>query len=83
MHCVCQVAARCWNEEHHVNVQAICEILRSCSHTIRFSTRVVLQVSGGAITSESGSNLASLITENSNVLIVDITEVSVGKKVPR
>lgn len=69
---------------HHVNVQAICGIyllLRRCSHTVRFSTRVVLQVSGDAITSESGSNLASLITENSNVLIVDITEVSVGKKV--
>jgi len=43
----------------------------------------VLQISGDAITSESGSNLASLITENSNLLIVDITEVSVGKKVPR
>ena len=45
--------------------------------------RVVIQVSGDAITSESGSNLASLIAENSNTLNVDITEVSVGKKVPR
>ena len=45
--------------------------------------RVVIQVSGGGITSESGSNLASLIAENSNILNVDITEVSVGKNVPR
>ena len=45
--------------------------------------RVVLQVSGGGITSESGSNLASMITENSNTLNVDIMEVSMGKKVPR
>ena len=45
--------------------------------------RVVLQVSGGGITSESGTNLASMITENSNTLNVDITEVSMGKKVSR
>lgn len=41
--------------------------------------RVVLQFSGGAVSSGSGSNLADLISENTDTLPMDVTGVCMGE----
>ena len=41
----------------------------------------MLQFSGGTVSSESGSNLANLLSENTDTLAVDGTEVHIGEGV--
>ena len=41
--------------------------------------RVVLQFSGGAVSSGSGSNLADLLSENTDTLPMDVTGVCMGE----